>query len=785
MKIRNKITLNFLVVFILVSILTSAIVGFFLNQIIKNNIYSYLHTNNISKAQHIRTFIQSKQKTSEILAAASVYRDFLNEPKNPIIKKKIDERLERTLQIDSQIIEVVILDKNGKVVASSNKNNEGEDESKDDYFIEGSKKTFIKDVYFVPETSNVTYAIASPIKNNSDDLLGVSLIRFTSEKIYGIVEINESRIGNSEESFLINKDRYFITPSKFLGGKVILNQKVETENENKCFEKKEIEYNSLTHQIIKSRDYRNVDVIATHSYIPETEWCLITKIDLKDVLLFQKVLAFIILLVVILVVVIYFFIGLIISKKITGPILDLKIGAKKIEEGDFDYKIDIKSQDEIGELSKTFNTMTEVLKESKMNIEKRVNEQTKELNQKTKELEDQKKAVINILADVEREKVKVETLANDLEKFKLAVENASDQVVIADSEGKVIYGNKVVEQITGFKLNEVLGTKAGTLWKKPMPTEYYKKMWDVIKNKKQVFKSEIENRRKNGEMYTADISISPVLDKNNQIIYFVAIEHDITKQKEVDKAKTEFVSLASHQLRTPLSSINWYTEMLLAQDAGPINEEQRKYLQEVATGNQRMVALVNSLLNVSRLDLGTFMIEPEKLQISDIAKSVFEEMKPQIIEKELEISQNYSPNLPEILADQKLTRIILQNLVSNAVKYTPPKGKVSIDIKIQKKDEVIGGNKLTEDSFVISISDSGIGIPISQKDKIFSKLFRADNARESETEGTGLGLYIVKSIIDQSGGLVWFESKENGGTTFFVILPITGMKKKEGSKQLD
>jgi signal transduction histidine kinase len=157
----------------------------------------------------------------------------------------------------------------------------------------------------------------------------------------------------------------------------------------------------------------------------------------------------------------------------------------------------------------------------------------------------------------------------------------------------------------------------------------------------------------------------------------------------------------------------------------------------------------------------------------------------QIKEKELKVEEFYDKNIKEFKADKKLLRIILQNLLSNAVKYTKKGGLVKVNISILKKGEIFGEKIVDEEKLAFLILDSGMGIPFNQHEKIFTKLFRADNARESETEGTGLGLYIIKSIIDQSGGEVWFTSEEDKGTKFYVTFPATGMKKKEGTKKLD
>jgi two-component system sensor histidine kinase VicK len=185
-----------------------------------------------------------------------------------------------------------------------------------------------------------------------------------------------------------------------------------------------------------------------------------------------------------------------------------------------------------------------------------------------------------------------------------------------------------------------------------------------------------------------------------------------------------------------------------------------------------MVDLVNALLNVSRIDLGTFAIEPEPVDLVEICDSVLQELAPQIGEKDQEIERVFATAPKTYMADRKLIRIVFQNFLSNSVKYTQPGGHITAEISTQ-------GNEL-----YIRVADNGYGIPKSQHGKIFEKLFRADNVRQKDTEGTGLGMYIVKAIVESSGGRIWFESEENNGTTFHVILPMAGMPKKGGTKGL-
>ncbi len=265
---------------------------------------------------------------------------------------------------------------------------------------------------------------------------------------------------------------------------------------------------------------------------------------------------------------------------------------------------------------------------------------------------------------------------------------------------------------------------------------------------------------------------------------------DVSKHKEIDRAKTDFVALASHQLRTPLSIIKWYADYLIGGDAGELNEEQSKYLMEVYNSNERLIELVNALLDVSRIDLGTFAIEPEPTDIIERAESALARFLPEIKAKKIRVEKHYD-KFGSIDLDPRLTKIVFENILSNAVKYTPENGKIRMDVK------------KTDHDILIKIADTGCGIPREQQPKVFMKFFRADNVKKIESAGTGLGLYIVKAIVQKSGGKIWFESpsldllleerqrggdkpldKMNRGTTLFITIPLKGMKKRAGTKKL-
>jgi PAS domain S-box-containing protein len=402
----------------------------------------------------------------------------------------------------------------------------------------------------------------------------------------------------------------------------------------------------------------------------------------------------------------------------------------------------------------------------------------KEVRDRTQDLKNANIAAQNVLEDLHVEEEKLDNAKAEDDATLASIGNG---LVTTDIKGRIVLTNKAFEEMLGWKEVEVRGkllTKAIIMTDEngTVVPESKRPINIVLKERATTTTTTTTTtsyyKRRDGTTFPVVITTSPVL-LGNKFTGVVEVFRDITKEAAVDKAKTEFVSLASHQLRTPLSVVNWYTEMLMTGDVGKLNAEQKKYLDEVYHGNQRMVTLVNALLNVSRLELGTFVIEPKPTDMSKAIKDTIDEYKKQVDDKKIKLSYSFGKNIPIIPADPKLLHMIIENILSNAVKYTPESGKIEILLSLDKQKNVL-----------MKISDTGYGIPKNLQDKIFTKLFRADNVREKDTEGTGLGLYIVKSIIDNSDGKIWFTSEENKGTTFFVTIPIAGMKKKEGTKTL-
>lgn len=277
--------------------------------------------------------------------------------------------------------------------------------------------------------------------------------------------------------------------------------------------------------------------------------------------------------------------------------------------------------------------------------------------------------------------------------------------------------------------------------------------------------------RKNGERFPVSITATPIMlgEKVNGVILLF---RDITRELELDRAKSEYISLASHQLRTPPLALKWNAELLL-DSIDKKQKKARKLAEDMSEISEKMIKTVGALLNASRIELGTFIVEPVPLDYREVAESVLTELTPLIRSKGLVVKKVFDKTIPRIPADPGLAKIIIQNLVSNAVKYTPKKGAITVSIRTGK-----GGSGIR-----IFVQDNGVGIPKEAREHIYEKMFRADNVKDM-ADGTGFGLYLLKSVVEFAGGKTRFESETGKGTIFFVDLPKKGMPKKEGTSRL-
>lgn len=235
---------------------------------------------------------------------------------------------------------------------------------------------------------------------------------------------------------------------------------------------------------------------------------------------------------------------------------------------------------------------------------------------------------------------------------------------------------------------------------------------------------------------------------------------DVTQQKKIDQAKSEFVALASHQLRTPIAAINWNAELLTHGDTSCFTEKQVRYADKIVANANRMKALIDDFLSVSQLETGTFQADRQEIDLSQYLQEIVDEFEGLVAQKQLQVSLRTPPQSLVWQTDRRLLHIVTSNLVSNAAKYTPAAGHVQV------------GYNVIDRVLTFWVADSGIGIPSNELDSLFSKFYRATNARNEREQGTGLGLYIVKQSVEMLGGEITVQSQQDVGTTFTVTIPL-------------
>jgi signal transduction histidine kinase len=233
------------------------------------------------------------------------------------------------------------------------------------------------------------------------------------------------------------------------------------------------------------------------------------------------------------------------------------------------------------------------------------------------------------------------------------------------------------------------------------------------------------------------------------------------KKESLGSIQADFITLASHQLRTPLSAMRWLIELMMRPKTGTLNKKQREYITKIYASNERMLALVNDLLEVTRLDNGDDKIYLQAVDLTQVIRDLIKEKAKLVEDKRLKIALTTEQEpFPLVKTDPNRIKQAVGNILSNAITYNPSGGSVKIDLRI------------LDSQVQCTVQDNGVGIPKEEQANIFRKFFRGTNAIKFESVGTGLGLYITKAFIESSGGRIWLESEENKGTTIYFTLPI-------------
>jgi len=418
-------------------------------------------------------------------------------------------------------------------------------------------------------------------------------------------------------------------------------------------------------------------------------------------------------------------IGRLLTYTITMHLEQLRRSAEQIERGDYSARVVPSYEDEFADLARAFNHMADVLA-----------------------------ARENVLREQNQ------TLASVNHRFEAVLNAANDGIAMLDTDGCFVLVNR--------RFGELLGTRAPLLLHhtleeaRPLLIEKLShRLAALAPTETRAVSEEIialdEPDRRFLQFYTAPVA---GVDGSEVIGRIIALR-DITRERELDKMKTDFISVVSHELRTPLTSIKGYTDLLLSGAAGDNSEIQAEFLGIIQLSTTRLSNLINDILDISRIESGTLKIKHEPIDYRHLVADTLRLMKAAADAKDVSMDAALPETIPPVRGDADKVTQVLTNLVSNAIKYTPEGGWVKVSL------EVTGDTSVTT-----CVADSGIGVAPEDQPKLFQKFFRADNSSTREAGGTGLGLVIAKTLIELMGGTIWLESEPNRGSKFYFTLPL-------------
>ena len=699
--------------------------------------------------------IEELESASNGESTGNVFFNFLDK-RGDKDKKEVYNTLSHILDEKDVFSGVFVLDKNGVVLVSDNKEEEGEARNEEIFFQNGKTQTNVHGFIFNEISKKPELFITTPFIDEEGSFVGILVSRINTDYIGDIVK-EKSGLGNTGESFILDLSNIAVTELAE-GSKDFVNV-VSYPKIDKCLQGER--------NFSADLDYKGNQVFEYLRWLPDTKSCLVTKIDTAEALAPMDKITFYVLITIGIVSLLIGFVGYIFGQTIVRPIKRLGTFAKKLKEGDFKAKIDVKSNDEIGDITNVFNDMADSLSKYTSNLEAQVKSRTVELDQKVIDVEQAKKAVVNLLEDISEEKKRAESMVilrtkelNDEKSRLIASINSLDiGFAIVDDSGLIIVNNPSLLSILGFTaqikdiddISQKLSIKLGL-----------KKRLDFCKEKKCVV--EIKEIAFGAKFLR--VFLTPVFSKGKAGVPIggVIIVEDITEAKILERSKDEFFAVASHELRTPLTAIRGNTDMLIDMYSDKIKDKEIKaMILDINEASKRLIGIVNDFLDASRLEQGKITLENKKFNLIEAIDKVVKSMKEGAEEKKLSLEFiNNDVSSLEVFADMEKVEQVLFNLIGNSIKFTSV-GKVEVSFDVSN-------------GFVkVSISDTGPGISTQNENLLFRKFQPAGEQIlvRDVTKSTGLGLYISRLLVSKMGGTIGLEKSVVGkGSTFFFTIPM-------------
>lgn len=486
--------------------------------------------------------------------------------------------------------------------------------------------------------------------------------------------------------------------------------------------------------VAETKDDRGRSVLVAYRYIQSMGWGLAVQVQSSEAFAGISLLGFSLTIISVLVLALAGIVGFVFARRLTEPLLHLVVKIQVLRPGHWLFRRSVSTGDEVELLDQVIADLASRLQTSYEQLEGQVVERTAALNK-------------------------------EMTLDRAILESIEYGVITTDSTGKITDSNSAASRLLGFRKQELMGKGATDALKLqyqkgPFTSELHPV--SVCLRERSIFRApptmHLCMAKKDGTLLPVMLMVTPLL-QDSTLLGSIAIFLDVTEERQTDYMKSEFISLASHQLRTPLSSLRWYLELIMSDEKAAFSEDQKSYLDEIQKASSEMAHLLDTLLRVARLDDGGMLIEKKSVDVVELLDHVFNEMKQS--NKTAQCSfRSILPSHPVVLStDTVLLPIVMQNLIVNALKYSPNGGEIFMEVAEES------------DKILVHLHDQGMGIPKEEQPNVFQKFFRSKASRQMLTSGTGLGLYLSKRIMESIGGNLSFRSEEGKGTTFTAVLP--------------
>ncbi len=716
--------------------------------------------------------------------------------------------LERYIQNYNSFYEIFIIDSaSGKTTVSSNTLQEGKDRSDDEYFTGPmhTKKIYIKDIYYSDTVNRPSMTFSVPVFSYSDDrhIAGIAVAKINLERSLYNLLLQRTGLGKTGETLIVNKDV------------VALNELRWHENaplKLKIGAEPAVLASRRQTGIVETTDYREEKILAAFTYIPRTKWGFIAKQDIAEIYAPVNTMFRQLAMIIAIVAAAIFIIAVLTARTIARPLLEMTKMARKIQAGDLSARNNIDRSDEFGFLGLVFNEMTNSVT-SRMRVQQGSSDITGVMVA-YKTLDDFSREILKKIIKVTNSDFGVFCICNEEEnKFEHLCSVGANKELMEPFDADILEGQagaallsqkitriKNIPEDTIFKFRTFAGTaipkeiitipvlvseKTAALISVACLSKYSDESLEILNltrpglntalsnllaSEKTAYMAEDLQARNeemaaiNEELQSQSEELQQQASELQEQTYELQIQQ--TQVEEADRLKSEFLSNMSHELRTPLNSVLVLSRLMISRGTGKKPEEDAEYLEVIERNGQRLLNLINDILDLSKIESGRMDIISSDFDSRQLVENVLETVLPLAKSKGLDILTDIA-DVPNIFSDMDKVQQIVLNLVSNAVKFTQ-KGEIEINV-------TCSGHRA-----VFAVRDTGIGIPGSALQNIFEEFRQVDGSTTREYEGTGLGLAISQKFARLLGGEITVQSQPGKGSTFALVLPL---KYDPGEKQ--